>query len=69
MIYVDGDFTDGSNGETFRVHHPARDLDYDLFIFLKDNQVLDFWLIPSHHPLFEQTIAILKSNPTFEIIE
>jgi len=69
MIYLNGQFINGVNGETFRKHNPARDIDYDLFIFLKDDEVLDFWLIPSHHPVFEQTIAILKSNPTFEIVE
>ena len=69
MIYEDGIFIDGPNGETFRTHYPARDLGYDLFIFLKDNEVLDFWLAPTEHPLFKQTIPILKSNPTFEIVE
>ena len=69
MIYEDGIFIDGPNGETFRTHYPARDLDYNLFILLKDNEVLDFWLVPTEHPLFKETIPILKSNPTFEIIE
>jgi hypothetical protein len=69
MIYEDGVFIDGPKGETFREHYPARDLDYDLFIFLKDNEVLDFWLAPTDHPLFKETIPILKSNPTFEIVE
>lgn len=69
MIYQDGIFIDGPNGETFREHYPARDLGYDLFIFLKDNEVLDFWLAPTDHPFFKETIPILKSNPTFEIVE
>ena len=69
MIYENGIFIDGPNGETFREHYPARDLDYDLFVFLKDNEVLDFWLVPREHPLFKETIPILKSNPTFEIVE
>jgi hypothetical protein len=68
MIYSNGMFIDGPNGETFRIHSPARDIDYDLFVFLKDNVVLDFWLVPSKHPIFEATIAILDSNPTFEIV-
>lgn len=68
MIYQDGVFIDGPNEETFRIHNPAKDINYDLFIFLKDNIVLDFWLIPSLHPIFEATIAILDSNPTFEIV-
>ena len=68
MIYEDGIFIDGPNGETFRTHYPARDLDYDLFILLKDNEVLDFWLVPTEHPLFKETVPILKSNPTFEIV-
>lgn len=69
MIYSNETFIDGPNGETLRIHNPAKDMDYDLFIFLKNNIVLDFWLVPSKHPIFEQTIAILDSNPTFEIIE
>lgn len=69
MTYSNGIFIDGPNGETFRIHSPARDIDYDLFVFLKDDVVLDFWLIPSKHPIFEETIAILDSNPTFEIVE
>jgi hypothetical protein len=68
MIYQDGIFVDGPNGETFRVHNPARDTNYDLFIFLKDNQVLDFWLAPTDHPIFKETVPILKSNPTFELV-
>lgn len=69
MIYFNGGFIDGPNGETFRIHSPARDINYDLFVFLKNDVVLDFWLVPSKHPIFEETIAILDSNPTFEIIE
>ena len=69
MIYEDGIFVDGPNGETFRAHQPATDINYDLFIFLKNNEVLDFWLAPTDHPLYKQTIPILKSNPTFEIVE
>lgn len=69
MIYQDGIFVDGPNGETFREHYPARDLGYDLFIFLKNDEVLDFWLAPTDHPIFKETIPILKSNPTFEIVE
>jgi len=68
MIYQDGVFIDGPNGETFRAHQPARDIPSDLFILLKDNEVLDFWLVPTEHPLFKLTIPILKSNPTFEIV-
>ena len=68
MIYEDGVFIDGPNGETFRQHLPALDINYDLFIFLKDNEVLDFWLAPTDHPVFQQTVPILKSNPTFEIV-
>ncbi len=67
MIYQDGVFIDGPNGETFRAHQPARDMPSDLFILLKDNEVLDFWLVPTEHPIFKETIPILKSNPTFEI--
>ena len=69
MIYENEIFIDGPNGETFREHYPARDLEYNLFIFLKDNEVLDFWLVPTDHPVFKQTVPILKSNPTFEIVE
>jgi hypothetical protein len=69
MIYEDGIFVDGPNGETFRAHQPATDINYDLFIFLKNNEVLDFWLAPTDHPIFKETIPILKSNPTFEIVE
>ena len=68
MIYQDGIFIDGPNGETFRAHQPARDIPSDLFIFLKDNEVLDFWLVATEHPIFKETIPILKSNPTFEIV-
>ena len=68
MIYEDGIFVDGPNGETFRQHYPARDVPSDLFIFLKDDQVLDFWLVATEHPIFKETIPILKSNPTFEIV-
>lgn len=69
MIYENGIFVDGPNGETFRAHQPARDIPSDLFIFLKDDQVLDFWLVATEHPIFKETIPILKSNPTFEIVE
>jgi len=68
MIYEDGVFIDGPNGETFRTHYPAIDINYDLFIFLKDNEVLDFWLAPTDHPIYKETVPILKSNPTFEIV-
>ena len=69
MIYENGVFIDGPNGETFRVHQPARDIPSDVFILLKDNQVLDFWIVPTEHVIFKETIPILKSNPTFEIVE
>ena len=69
MVYENGIFIDGPNGETFRQHLPAIDISYDLFVFLKDDVVLDFWLAPTEHPIFKQTIPILKSNPTFEIVE
>jgi|LakMenEpi03Aug12_release.lakeMendotaPanAssembly.Ray.scaffolds.fasta_scaffold532164_2 hypothetical protein len=69
MIYEDGIFVDGPNGETFRAHQPATDINYDLFIFLKNNEVLDFWLAPTDHPIFKETVPILKSSPTFEIVE
>lgn len=69
MIYSNEIFIDGLNGETFRKHLPARDIDYSLFIFLIDDKVFDFWLIPNNHPIFGETVAILNSNPTFEIIE
>lgn len=68
MIYQDGIFVDGPNGETFRQHLPAIDINYDLFILLKDNEVLDFWLAPTDHPIFKETVPILKSNPTFELV-
>lgn len=42
MVYSNGEFLDGPNGQTFRIHSPARDIEYDLCIFLKDDVVLDF---------------------------
>jgi len=69
MIYNNGEFFDGPDGETFISNPLTADKSYELFVFLKDNKVLESWLLPNEHPVFEITSAILKSNPTFEIVE
>ena len=69
MIYDNEQFIDGPNGETFITNTLTTDRSYELFVFLKDNKVLQSWLLPNEHPVFEITSAVLKSNPTFEIVE
>jgi len=69
MIYDNDQFVNGPNGETFISNVLTTDTSYELFVFLKDNKVLQSWLLPNQHPVFEITSAVLKSNPTFEIFE
>jgi len=69
MIYSNEQFIDGPNGETFITNVLTTDKSYELFVFLKDNMVLESWLLPNEHPVFEITSAVLKSNPMFEIFE
>ncbi len=69
MIYDNDQFVNGPNGETFISNVLTTDTSYELFVFLKDNKVLQSWLLPNKHPVFEITSAVLKSNPTFEIFE
>jgi len=69
MVYDNEQFINGPNGETFITNTLTTDRSYELFVFLKDNKVLQSWLLPNEHPVFEITSAVLKSNPTFEIVE
>ncbi len=69
MIYDGQQFIDGPNGETFISNILTTDKSYELFVFLKDGNVLYSWLLPNEHPVFEITSAVLKSNPVFEIFE
>ena len=69
MIYDDEQFSDGPDGETFIINALTTDRSYELFVFLKDNKVLQSWLLPNEHPVFEITSAVLKSNPRFELVE